>query len=111
MADYRDVAIQNVKRSLVLREVMRAEKVDVTESRVDEEINKMLGQFGEQAEQMRGLLDTPAMRENVRNDLLDQSVMDRIVAIAKGEAPDLDAEPVEDTSSTSAEVSQEGESA
>jgi trigger factor len=115
-ADYRDVAVKNVKRSLVMRELMGAEKVEVNESQVDEQINNMLKQFGDQAESLRPMLDTPAMRENVRNDLLEQSVLDRIVAIAKGEAPEvsvLDAENpnTEATSTTSAEVSQEGESA
>jgi trigger factor len=116
-ADYREVAIQNVKRSLVMRELMTAENLEVNESKVDEQINNMLTQFGEQAESLRPMLDTPAMRENVRNDLLEQSVLDRIVAIAKGEAPeviapDTGSETTEaTTSTTSAEVSQEGESA
>jgi trigger factor len=115
--DYRDIATKNVKRSLVMREIMSAEKVEVSESQVDEQINNMLKQFGEQAESLRPMLDTPAMRENVRNDLLEQSVMDRIVAIAKGEAPEVSAADAESTttdsettSTTSTEVSQEGES-
>lgn len=108
--DYREVAIRNVKRSLVLREVMKVEKVETAESQVDEQINTMLSQFGEQAEALRPMLDTPAMRENVRNDLLEQSVLDRIAAIAKGEAPELNATPAEE-SATSTEVSQEGETA
>jgi FKBP-type peptidyl-prolyl cis-trans isomerase (trigger factor) len=96
---------------------MTAENLEVNESKVDDQINNMLTQFGEQAESLRPMLDTPAMRENVRNDLLEQSVLDRIVAIAKGEAPeviapDTGSETTEaTTSTTSAEVSQEGESA
>jgi len=89
--DYREIAIKNVRRSLVLREVMRAEKIDVTEAAVSEEIEKMLAQFGEQAEQLRSAVDTPSMRQNVRNELLERGVLDRIVEIGKGEAPALDA--------------------
>jgi trigger factor len=107
--DYREVAVRNVKRSLVLREVMKVEKVEVQESQIDEQINTMLLQFGEQAEALRPMLDTPAMRENVRNDLVEQSVLDRIAAIAKGEAPELNA--ITEESATSTEVSQEGETA
>jgi FKBP-type peptidyl-prolyl cis-trans isomerase (trigger factor) len=103
----------DVKRSLVLREVMKVENVDVPDSKINEQIDAMLVQFGEQAESLRPMLDTPAMRENVRNDLLEQSVLDRIAAIAKGEAPELNSTPVEELTetATSTEVSQEGESA
>ena len=111
--DYRDVAMRNVKRSLVLREVMKVENVEVPDSKINEQIDTMLLQFGEQAESLRPMLDTPAMRENVRNDLLEQSVLDRIAAIAKGEAPELYSTPAEELTetATSTEVSQEGESA
>jgi trigger factor len=111
--DYRDIAQRNVKRSLVLREVMKVENVEVPDSKINEQIDAMLKQFGEQAESLRPMLDTPAMRENVRNDLLEQSVLDRIAAIAKGEAPELNATPAEESTetATSTEVSQEGESA
>jgi len=109
-ADYKEIAIRNVKRSLVLREVMRAEQIEVADSAINEQIDQMLAQFGEQAESLRPMLDTPAMRENVRNDLLEQSVLDRITAIAKGEAPELSSTST-DESATSNEVSQEGETA
>ncbi len=88
-ADYREIAVKNVRRSLVLREVMRAEKIDATEAAVSEEIEKMLSQFGDQAEQLRPAVDTPSMRQNVRNELLERGVLDRIVEIGKGEAPAL----------------------
>ncbi|MEO8609612.1 MAG: trigger factor [Chloroflexota bacterium] len=112
--DYRDVAMRNVKRSLVLREVMKVENIEVPDSKINQQIDTMLLQFGEQAESLRPMLDTPAMRENVRNDLLEQSVLDRIAAIAKGEAPELNATIAAEESTetaTSTEVSQEGESA
>lgn len=40
------------------------------------------------------------MRENIKNDLLEQGKLDRVVAIAKGEAPELNAPTVEEVSST-----------
>ena len=109
-ADYLEIAIRNVKRSLVLREVMRVEQVDVPDDKINEQIDAMLKQFGEQAEALRPMLNTPAMRENVRNDLMEQSVLDRIAAIAKGEAPELSSTPTEEAT-TSIEASQEGETA
>jgi len=99
-ADYREVAIKNLKRALVLREIRQVEAIAVTDAAIDAEIDKMLLQFGEQAESLRGMLDTPQMRENIKNDLMEQATLDRVVAIAKGEAPELQAPAVEEVSST-----------
>ena len=60
----------------------------------------MLVQFGEQGASLRGMLDTPQMRENIKNDLMEQGTLDRVVAIAKGEAPELNAPAVEEVTST-----------
>jgi trigger factor len=98
--EYRDIAVRTVKRSLVLREVMRAESVGVSDEMIDTELDRMLSQFGEQSAAMRPYFDTPDMRGNIREDLLQQGVMDRIVAIARGEAPAI----VSSESSTSDEI-------
>jgi trigger factor len=84
---------------------------EVPDEKINEQIDNMLKQFGEQAESLRPMLDTPAMRENVRNDLIEQSVLDRIAAIAKGEAPELSATPIEETETSTTEAPQEGETA
>ncbi len=101
--DYHESGVNMVRRSLVLREVMLAENVAVNESRIDEQIDSMAAQFGEQAAQFRPMFDTPAMRENVRNDLLEQTVLDRIVDIVTGKAPELSAESVSEPSSDQGE--------
>ncbi len=98
--DYREVAVKNLKRALVLREIRQVETIDIPESAIDAEIDKMLLQFGEQAASLRGMLDTPQMRENIKNDLMEQGTLDRVVAIAKGEAPALNAPAAEEVSST-----------
>ncbi|MBI1280237.1 MAG: hypothetical protein GC179_19075 [Anaerolineaceae bacterium] len=100
-ADYRDIAIKNLKRALTLREIRLVEAIEIPDSAVEAEIDKMLSQFGEQAASLRGMLDTPQMRENIKNDLLEQSTLDRIVAIAKGEAPALNPPVAEEVTSTS----------
>ncbi len=110
-ADYREAAIRNIKRGLVLREVREAEKLEVPDSKVDEEINKMLQQFGDQAESLRSALDTPTMRANIKDDLLQQGVLDRISAIAKGEAPELNAVVEEVAPTSSQDTAEEGETA
>lgn len=99
-ADYRDVAIKNLKRGLVLREIRAVENIEVGADAINAEIDKMLGRFGEQAESLRGVLDTPQMRESIENDLLEKGTLDRIVAIAKGEAPALTAQSDETTTTS-----------
>jgi trigger factor len=103
--EYEESAVRTIKRSLILREVLASEKIAVSENAINEQINTILMRFGEQAESIRPMFDQPAMRENVRSDLQEQQIMERIAAIAKGEAPEL-AETI-----TSEPVSEEGESA
>ncbi len=99
--DYKDIAVKNLRRALVLRQIRLTENIDISDEAINAEIDKMLSQFGEQAESLRGMLDTPQMRENIKNDLMEQGTLDRVVAIAKGEAPALDAPVAEEVSSTS----------
>jgi trigger factor len=91
--DYRDNAEQTVRRSLVLREIADAEQINVTDAQIDEQIEKIVGQFDdERQDTIRQMFAKQAtMRDSVRSDLLRDAVLDRIAAIAKGEAPALDA--------------------
>lgn len=104
--DYRETAVMNLKRSLVLREVLQAEGVTVPEEAINEEIERILSQFGAQAEGLRSMFESESMRNNVRNDLLEQHVLDRIVAIAKGEAPEPAAPEQPEAGETVAESTQ-----
>ena len=87
--DYRENAEQTVRRSLALREIAEAEKLSVTETQINEQIEKILEQFGEdQRDTIRQIFTRQAhMRDSVRSDLLRDTVLDRILVIAKGEAP------------------------
>ncbi|MBC7869843.1 MAG: trigger factor [Chitinophagaceae bacterium] len=119
--DYREPAIEAVRRMLVLREVMVAEKIKVADEQIDKRIDELLTQFGEQAELFRGVFDTPNMRVSILNELLEQNVFDRIVAIAQGEEIPIESEPemivvepsaeaeISDVSSSESEVSIENE--
>lgn len=88
--DYHDNAIETIKRSLALRELMDAEAIEVVEADLDAEIDKIVAQFGEQAAAFRSIYDNPNMRENLHNDLSNRKVMERIASIAKGEAPAIE---------------------
>ncbi len=97
MNDYREAAVRSLKRGLVLREVVENEKLTVSEQGVGEEIDRILERFEEnRRDDLRKLFDQPGMRDNVRNDLMMETVLNRIVAIAKGEAPELVEEETEE---------------
>jgi FKBP-type peptidyl-prolyl cis-trans isomerase (trigger factor) len=82
----------------VLQQLRQAEQIEVGDEEIEAEILKMLAQFGEQAEKVRGAIDTPSMRTSLRNDLTEKATIDRLVAIARGEAPELNpAAPAEAT--------------
>ncbi len=86
---YRDSAESFIKRSLVMRGILEAEQLTVDDEAIEAEINRVLSQFGEQAETYRSLFDTPEMRANVSNNLLEQRIIDRIAEIGRGIAPEL----------------------
>lgn len=95
--DYHDMVSSNLKRLLVLREVMKAENIAVGEQAIDEQIERILEQYGPQREGLRSIFQDARMRDSVRNELLEEGVFDRIVALAKGEMPEaVPAEPAAD---------------
>lgn len=85
---YRDSAIDSLKRTLVLREVVTAQGVEMGDEQIEKRLDDMMMQFGGQGEQLRGLIDTPQMRENILNELLMDNIMTRLVAIGRGEDPE-----------------------
>ncbi len=103
--DYRENAEQTVRRSLVLREIAEAEQLEVTEAQIDEQIEKIVSQFDDERQATIRQMFTRQknMRESVRSDLLRDAVLERIAAIAKGEAPAL-TENVESTASEASEA-------
>lgn len=88
-AEYAEAGTNTIRRALVLQQLREVEQIEVTDDLVEAEILRMLAQFGDQAEKLRGAIDTPAMRNNLRNDLLEKATIDRLIAIARGEAPEL----------------------
>lgn len=122
--EYRDAAEQRVKRSLVMRQIILDEDLNVTDDDINAEIDRIVERFGEDRQSsIRKMFNDRKMRENVLNDLLRTRVQERMVAIAKGEAPELTgaaeaveaSSPVETADTESSDVSeennQEGESA
>ncbi len=85
--DYHDDAVRIIKRSLAVQELTEAEKVEVTEADLDAEIDRVVAQFGEQAAAFRSIYNNDNMRANLRQELLNRKLRERVAQIAKGENP------------------------
>lgn len=95
--DYKENAEQTVKRSLALRQLAEAEQLAVTDERIESEIDRIVGQFdSERQDAVRQMFEAqPNMRDSVRSDLMRDEVLERLAAIAQGEAPTISAPEAE----------------
>ena len=88
-ADWRDAGVNSVKRMLMMQGLIDTERLVVDETAVEAEVDRFLSQFPDESrEAIRQLVDRDAsMRTNIRSNVLQAAVFDRVVAIGKGEAP------------------------
>lgn len=86
--DLKPNAEKRLKQLLVLGELIRAEKINVTPEQVNADIERRVGesvQAGANANVARRAFNTPDARDNISFNLRVNQVMTRIVALAKGE--------------------------
>lgn len=79
------VADEQVRRMLVLREFAQAEGLKVSDEEVDRRIQTISEAGGDRAEAMRVQLEKPENREHLSGQILYEKVIDRLLAIARGE--------------------------
>ena len=82
--ELRPAATTRVSRSLVLNEISKAEKIEVSEAEIDAEVEETAKGVAEarQAE-FKQMLNTPQSRDSIKQYLTRQKTVDRLVAIAK----------------------------
>ena len=85
MEELRPAANQRVVRSLVLGELAEAEKIEVTDADIDAEIDKMVKDAAEKADDMKSFFNLPEARESIKQLLTGRKTVDRLVQIATGE--------------------------
>ena len=106
----REEAITRIKRAVALEKLGEAEGIDVSDEDVDERIQSILEDNREQYPEATEEPEiTDDVRMSVRRAMHSERVMERLVAIAKGEAPEL-AESTEDVETGTAESSDDAES-
>jgi FKBP-type peptidyl-prolyl cis-trans isomerase (trigger factor) len=82
--EFEPYAIQRVIKSLVLGEVVNAEKIEVGEAELVAEIERMTENAGQKKEEQQKFLNTPQSRQQIKQMLLTQKTIQRLVEIAKG---------------------------
>lgn len=83
-------AEQSARRGLVMGELAHQEKLKVEADEVDAYIASVTSAWGEQADELRQTLYSPDNMRSVANNLLADKAIQRLLAIARGEAPPLE---------------------
>lgn len=78
------IAIKRVTRSLVVGKVAEEEKIEVSESEIDAEIENMLKSATENKEELQKIVNTSQSRESMKQILMTRKTVNRLVEIAKG---------------------------
>lgn len=84
--ELRPVAARRLARSLVLDKVAEAGKIEVTASEVDNEVERILKDAGEKAEEARKLLELSQTRKSIQQFILVRKTEERLEQIAEGSA-------------------------
>jgi trigger factor len=83
--ELRPLATKRTIWSLVLGEVATAEKIEVSDSEVDAEIESIVKDTEEAKKgEVKGFLNTPRSRESIKQTLMTRKTIQRLVEIAKG---------------------------
>jgi trigger factor len=84
-------AEEQLKSTLALREIVRAEGLTADEAEVDAEIARLLASYEEDQRERAQVLLSTQMRPTVASTVIDKKLRDRLFAIATGVAPELPA--------------------
>ncbi len=86
-AELRPTAEARIRRSLLLSRLVELEQLGVDASEVDAEIETIGAAYGQRASDVRGALSREPSKRRVELELLTRKALDRLVSIARGEAP------------------------
>lgn len=87
--EMREQAVSQLNRSYALTDLAEREELAVSDEEIDKETQQIAATSGERAESLkRRGLDSEEVRGSIRETLLVGKALDRLVAIARGEAPE-----------------------
>jgi trigger factor len=82
----RPQAETRLKRSLVLAKFAEAEGIKVEKADIDQEVEQMSAEFGEQADTVKAALSQEAVLRSITGDVWGRKVLDHLLALATGQA-------------------------
>ncbi len=83
---HRDSAARSLRHSLVLREIVSAQEITISDEDIEARLEAVMSGYGSSPE-IRKLFDTPEMRDNMRQDLVMGHANEHLYAIGRGEDP------------------------
>lgn len=84
----RENAVQRIKRQLVLNKIASLEKLEVGNDELTQRIEQVVQMSGNNEEAVR-MATSSSMINMLANDILAQKAQERLLLIAKGEAPEI----------------------
>jgi trigger factor len=85
----------SLQRSLVLGEIVEQEGLAVSDEELDGQIAESSERYGESADEVRAALSAPEGRRDLRNRMLANKAVQRLVVIAKGGDSDVTSDKAE----------------
>lgn len=101
-------AQHQIEQALLLEEIADAEQITVSDEEVQDEIRTMALSFGARANMAIRTFSQPSIQSRISNRLRREKAIERLILIARGEAPQIGAEAPQDV--LPAEVAQTEES-
>jgi trigger factor len=77
------MASSRVARSLVLSKIIEEEKIEVSDSEIDDEIENMIKADAQEKDKIKQALNTPQVRSSIEQTLIGRKVMAFLTEIAK----------------------------
>jgi trigger factor len=90
------IADKKVLRSLVLSKVTEVENIDIPDTEIDEEIERISKQNEQQYDEMKNFFSTPDAKNSIKQFLARQKTMNNLRELAKGETTENKEENVND---------------
>ncbi len=84
---YRDDAIESLRQTLVLRELVSAQEIEISDEDLELRLDDIIGDYGARPE-LREVFDRPWMRDNIRNELVMNHLNAHLAAIGQGADPE-----------------------
>jgi trigger factor len=86
---YADDAEAYLKRGLILAELVDAEHLKADEEEIEDQKQNLLLSLGNQGPVLQQFVNSPETRARIADQIVTEKAVERLILIAKGEAPEL----------------------